>query len=80
MTQCLGCPARGPIGVTRSAWVGDLVFVRHFWRYEPKRVGMNSHVREGGLNLWHVTRHTLGSRAPNFVVGVLFERRSTRPI
>ena len=66
--------------MTRSAWIGNLVLVRHLWRYEPESMGVDLHIRESGFNLRHVAGDALASGTAIFVMGVLCQGRGARTV
>ena len=62
--------------MARSAWIGNLVFVRHRGRDEPKSVSVNHRIgRAFHFNRWHVASNALVARAALLVVRVFLDSR-----
>ena len=61
--------------MTRSAWIGNLVLVRHRRRDELKSVSVNKSCRwTFRFNRWHVARDAVVAGAAGRVMGVLLNR------
>ena len=67
--------------MARGAWIGDFVFVRHSWRDESERMGVNIRARDTfRFDLRHVAGDALTSRTAIFVVRMPFERGHARAV
>ncbi len=71
----VGGPGRTLVGVARSAWIWNLVPVRHRGSDEPEGVRVNKGARRAfGFDHRHVAGDALAARTAIFVMRVLFER------
>ena len=81
MAHCILGPCRRFVRVTRCAWIGEVVFVRHGRCNEPECMGMN--VSAGNaltFDLRHMTGDTLASGAAVFMMRVRFQRGLMRSV
>ena len=62
------------------ARVRDPVSFCHGGRDELERMGVHISIRDGALDLWHVTRHTVAPKASEHVMGVLLDSTRRRAI
>ena len=73
MTDRIGGPRGGLIGMAGSARIRDLVFLRHCRRDECKRVRMHVDIRDGRLDRRHVAAHAFAGWSPLAMMGVFLE-------
>ena len=81
MTDHFGGPGGVFVGMARRAWVRNLVLTRHGGADETEGMRMHEGARNSfRLDVRHVARDTLASRAAFPVVRVLFEGGGARAI
>lgn len=66
--------------MTRCARIRNFIFVRHRRRYESECVRTHLNVRNGCLDLWHMTSNAAATRRSFFVMRMLFKRAGARPV